>query len=162
MTVDEERLWRLIQAKGQRHRLFLRLLLVFWIRGFQIKGGHLVFGLEVALGIEVAIIAAEDTAVFVLTRLFAPGPIIGRDHLWVAWQGSACRVRRATAEQGFCWFLSLREEAAAIRTCVPCVLRLRAGIRNWSTPYVKHALMACNRCHDTSGRAVRDQEPSRL
>ena len=40
---------------------------------------------------------------------------------------------------------------------VPCVLRLRAGIRNWSTPYVKHALMACNRCHDTSGRAVRDQ-----
>ena len=78
MTVDEERLWRLIQAKGQRHRLFLRLLLVFWIRGFQIKGGHLVFGLEVALGIEVAIIAAEDTAVFVLTRLFAPGPIIGR------------------------------------------------------------------------------------
>ena len=77
MTVGEERLWCLSQAKGQRHRLFLRLRLVFWISAFQIKGGHLVLGLEAALGIDVAVIAAENTSVFVLTRQFAPGPIIG-------------------------------------------------------------------------------------
>jgi hypothetical protein len=33
----------------------------------------------------------------------------------------------------------------------------RADIRCWSTLYLKHALMACSRCRDTSERAVRDQ-----
>ena len=33
---------------------------------------------------------------------------------------------------------------AAIRACAPCVLWSRAGMRYWSTSYVKHALMAYN------------------